>query len=480
MDNEYNIRTILLGLREVIGDHSGENIGQTVVEVIREFQLEARLGAFVLDNVGSNDIAVQYIINELNLEDTHLKAYCRLRCLGHIINLMAQDFIFGRNSKQWLKEHITIENADNLEELQKSWVSQGIIGHLQNLVSLIRSSPQRRQAFRSLAGGDPGEKKQNLMVLQNNTTRWNSTYNMLNRALELKDQIQVYVNNCLAKRNSKGQIADEPIHKITQLSEEDWLSLHALKEALQPFQEATMLLQSNSKEGYYGFLWECLPVIEWLMQTLEKAVNSHDIETRLGLSANNAWNKFKKYYELTDDSPFYVAAIVLNPFHKWRYFETHWKDRKPWLKEAKSKMNSLWARHKIQHQQAIDEEANLSINAHSPPPTAAPTSFKSFLAQGYPQEHERELTDEYRAYCQLPTLQNKPHSLIYWWRDQEPSFPLLATLAHSILSIPAMSAECERVFSSSKLLVTPIRNRLTPQAIEVSECLRNWYRNEVA
>ena len=242
MDNEYNIRTILLGLREVIGDHSGENIGQTVVEVIREFQLEARLGAFVLDNVGSNDIAVQYIINELNLEDTHLKAYCRLRCLGHIINLAAQDFIFGKNSKEWLKEHTAVENTDDLEEQQKSWVSQGLIGHLQNLVSLIRSSPQRRQAFRNLAGGDSDNKKQNLMVIQNNTTRWNSTYIMLNRALELKDQIQVYVNNCLAKRDSKGQIADKPIHKIAQLSEEDWLSLRALKDALQPFHEATMLL----------------------------------------------------------------------------------------------------------------------------------------------------------------------------------------------------------------------------------------------
>ena len=101
MDNEYNIQTILLGLREVISDHSGENIGQTVVEIIREFQLEARLGAFVLENnIGSNDIAVQYIINELNLEDTHLKAHCRLRCLGYIVNLMAQDFIFSRNLKQ--------------------------------------------------------------------------------------------------------------------------------------------------------------------------------------------------------------------------------------------------------------------------------------------------------------------------------------------------------------------------------------------
>jgi hypothetical protein len=100
-------------------------------------------------------------------------------------------------------------------------MSQGIIGHLQNLISLIRSSSQRRQTFRSLAGGDPDEKKQNLMVLRNNTTRWNSTYNMLSRALELKDQIQVYVNNCLTKRNSRGQIADEPMYKITQLTEED-------------------------------------------------------------------------------------------------------------------------------------------------------------------------------------------------------------------------------------------------------------------
>jgi hypothetical protein len=108
-----------------------------------------------------------------------------------------------------------------LEELQKSWISQGIIGHLQNLISLIRSSPQRRQAFRGLAGGDPGEKKQNLMVIRNNTTRWNSTYNILARELKLKDQVQVYVNNCLIKRDSKRKIADELIYKLIQLSKED-------------------------------------------------------------------------------------------------------------------------------------------------------------------------------------------------------------------------------------------------------------------
>ena len=40
-----------------------------------------------------------------------------------------------------------------------------------------------------------------------------------------------------------------------------------------------------------------------------------------------------------------------------------------------------------------------------------------------------------------------------------------------------MSAECERVFSSAKKLITPERNRLHEQIIEASECLKNgWDR----
>jgi hypothetical protein len=38
-----------------------------------------------------------------------------------------------------------------------------------------------------------------------------------------------------------------------------------------------------------------------------------------------------------------------------------------------------------------------------------------------------------------------------------------------------MSAECERVFSSTKKLITPERNRLAEDIIEASECLKNWW-----
>lgn len=40
---------------------------------------------------------------------------------------------------------------------------------------------------------------------------------------------------------------------------------------------------------------------------------------------------------------------------------------------------------------------------------------------------------------------------------------------------PAMSAECEKVFSSIKKLITPEENRLAEDIIETSECLKNWW-----
>jgi hAT family C-terminal dimerisation region len=38
-----------------------------------------------------------------------------------------------------------------------------------------------------------------------------------------------------------------------------------------------------------------------------------------------------------------------------------------------------------------------------------------------------------------------------------------------------MSAECERMFSSAKKLISPERNRLHEEMIEASECLKNWW-----
>jgi hypothetical protein len=47
--------------------------------------------------------------------------------------------------------------------------------------------------------------------------------------------------------------------------------------------------------------------------------------------------------------------------------------------------------------------------------------------------------------------------------------------AFDTLSCPATSCECERVFSSTKKLITPERNKLQDDTIEALECLKAWF-----
>jgi len=49
-------------------------------------------------------------------------------------------------------------------------------------------------------------------------------------------------------------------------------------------------------------------------------------------------------------------------------------------------------------------------------------------------------------------------------------------MAIDILSIPAMSAESERVFSGARRTITWERHRLGAEVVEQSECLKSWIR----
>jgi hypothetical protein len=52
------IESILLGFRELFGPHSGENIAALVEGVVSDYNLESRLGCFILDNATNNDTCI--------------------------------------------------------------------------------------------------------------------------------------------------------------------------------------------------------------------------------------------------------------------------------------------------------------------------------------------------------------------------------------------------------------------------------------
>ena len=86
--------------------------------------------------------------------------------------------------------------------------------------------------------------------------------------------------------------------------------------------------------------------------------------------------------------------------------------------------------------------------------------------------------DEYDLYCGNK-LDSQAINIISWWVSMLETYPRLAQMALDMLCIPAISAECKRVFSSSKLIVIDRQNWLKDDIIEAGECLYAWIYNDV-
>ena len=170
------MRVTLLGLRRVKGSHSGENTAERVVAVVGDYEIESRLGYFVLDNADTNDTCVAAVLGTIR-PDLQPKEG-RLRCLGHIINLAAKALLFGTDAEAF---ELEVLGAEALEEEIKEldlWRRKGPVGKLHNVVKFILKTPQRREEFLSLKSNLEAD-LEHLQVVSDQVTRWNSAYNMI-------------------------------------------------------------------------------------------------------------------------------------------------------------------------------------------------------------------------------------------------------------------------------------------------------------
>ncbi|KAJ3455461.1 hypothetical protein MRS44_016943 [Fusarium solani] len=109
LDHQAKHQSRLLALRRQLGCHSGGNLAVTLSRVIREFEIEGRVGTVISDNVSSNDNCLQNFYGSLNVEmgPAEIRAR-RMRCYGHILNLCG---VF----KQWVKNRTAKTTAMSSE-----------------------------------------------------------------------------------------------------------------------------------------------------------------------------------------------------------------------------------------------------------------------------------------------------------------------------------------------------------------------------
>ena len=128
------------------------------------------------------------------------------------------------------------------------------------------------------------------------------------------------------------------------MSTEDWKELHGLFTLLQQFKTLTVELQGNIQgERMNGAIFNYLPAMDILLQGLEQVKKMYtSTKSPFASCINLAWKKLDEYYKLSDKSPVYRIAVILDPRLKLQYFERKWRTHQDWIKLAREKFCEMY------------------------------------------------------------------------------------------------------------------------------------------
>ncbi|CAG8695432.1 1162_t:CDS:2, partial [Rhizophagus irregularis] len=323
------------------------------------------------------------------------------------------------------------------------------IDKIWNLIVKSCSSSQHRKKFSEISKLNGVD---DLLPILDVSTCWNSTYDMVKRALDLK---VVFDKIILANEFSD-------LNNI-KLSQSDWTSLENIAAFLQCFAK----LSTEMCASTYPTISAVYLMYNLLMGHAEKKMNKNKTSNNIALAANAAWNKLYEYYNKASEETHYIATI-LDPRWKIKYFKD-WEDGENgddnlYYKNAKE----MFTR-KFDEYHSIYYPVSGTLNNNLDEDEDSEDSLFPVPKQFRNNNGHDELNSYFNSTPEPGTI-----NVLEWWKGHKSNYPTLAKMARNYLSIPATSAPVERLFSESGNLITPERNRLRSDIIHAIMCLKSW------
>lgn len=475
------IKDLPIALPQLSGAHTGDQIAKTIQEILLSFGVSGdRVGYFVLDNAANNNTAVEALATVYGFNAIER----RLRCSPHTINLVGQTVIFGVNRDAFDNQQSQHEIE---EQFLKEWRQFGPLGVLIDVLNYIKT-PQQYDKLREFQQQEAQQTRLPYTLkepVKPVITRWNSFYGAFVHATELQQPINAYIQYYIEKtrisdayaqaRNNKLQDT-APWMRSTGLSAHDWAVITQYIEVLKPLKEATSRLEGRRKSGRFGAIHEVIPTFEYLLNHYEELAQQYDSvdyneadspEDHLGINVRAAWQKAQKYWEKLDDSPAYYASTILHPYYKF-YCDRAWRDQPTWLATSNAAFQNLWSSYKSGTTRGSPPRKKIKVSSIQ-------ESIDQYVNR---VEDSTEDLDEFQRWKlnerNLPWDHEHSINPIAYWISLRSVYPELSQLAIDVLSIPASSCHCERVFSEIGDLLEPKRRKLGPQLLSAIHCVRSW------
>lgn len=408
IDDNFDLKSVLLGCHEFSENHTSLNLSNKINLTLKEWDLQNKITFAVSDNANN----IKRALSILQLK--------HFGCFAHTLNLIVQGAL-------------TLESS--------------LLEKIKTIVTHFRKSTSANKKLNNyqISNGAKEPKK----LLQDVSTRWNSTLYMIERLVELESSI----------RGTLG-LLDNPPEGLTL---DEWRITKELSIVLRPFEEATKAV-SGGKYMTASMVIVLSQGLKNVCQELEKQnyqPRVNDVLNKLlsGMNDRDRWGNIINSKTL-------VRCTFLDPrFKNVPFTESHLQIIKNDITElitaiitsTRSDNNETQPTSSTRADTVSENEKGFSIWS----------SIDSKVAQIQPAG-----TSTSRAIIEVQryledAIQNRNTDALKWWKDNKHNYPYLSQLARKTLCCLGTSVPCEHVFSKAGLLISDRRSRLSSNKVEM-------------
>jgi len=413
IDLNFVLRSVLLSCHPYSESHTSENLSKEIKNVLKVWGVDKKIVFAVSDNAYN----IKNALSTLQLKN--------LGCFAHTLNLIVQSALKQESS---------------------------LIDKVKAISTHFRKSTTAHHKLMTYQT-NLGEKQPKKM-LQDVSTRWNSTFYMLQRFVDLE----------LAIRGTIGLLDKAP----DSLNSEEWLTIKEFCKVLSPFEEATRAI---SGEQYMTasltiVIVQGLQNVCELMKKCNYSQRTNGLINNLvtGMNDRQSWGNIEKSNTLGKctflDPRFKNVPYVSN--------DSMLNTIKNDIIDSTSQLISL-TRSEVTTTSNI--ELSTSLGSTSQPKEKTFSIWETIDTQvTHMQPVERTSKSraiiEVQRYMEEALVPRNSNPLI-WWKEQKHNFPFLSILARRMLCCLSSSVPCERVFSKAGLVLSDRRCRLNSKKAQM-------------
>ncbi|CAB0030851.1 unnamed protein product [Trichogramma brassicae] len=420
IDKNWTLNSFTLDFRPSKGKHSGKDIADIFYKILKTYKVQNSIAGITLDNASANTKFITELSKILEKDDADFdREDQHFRCLAHVLNLGVQDILKLMEFSGVDSEDDDYDSDDYQRGNQEANTITNVVNKIRQLHKKIRNSEALSQKLEGYCIAFEVEYKTPPI---DSKTRWNSTFDMLDAAHDMKDAL----NQMTKKHDDLGHLSMQDV---------EWNLIKILIEFLSDFKKVSTKISGEK----YVTLPSAVIAFNCLLNKIERkslelnTQNKSKVDEKLITAFQKGEVKLLTHYKKCNW--IYCISLILDPRIKAVGLQSS-----AWGTEMADttlqKFKDIFKKYydKYFQQEAVEQPAKKK-------PRVSDIDLDYSVLFVRPEKSVTWMT-ELNRYLEDPRPDEET-DILQWWKLYAREYPITARIARDVLCIPATSVPCE-------------------------------------